>query len=118
MIRLLFILTSISFTILGFGYFKTHFSEINIWIKAGWGGLYFAILMLILSAAWFFVWHFIVASNKVLSLKEPVSPKSARNWSLADIDRRSFLKISANAGFLVVSGAVTVASVIEGWRPP
>jgi len=116
--RLLFILTSISFIVLTFGYFNTHFTEINIWIRTGWAGLYFVILTLVFSAAWFLVWHVIAALRKVAWLKEPRPPNSDRTWSIADTDRRGFLKISANAGLSMVSGAVTVVSVIEGMRTP
>lgn len=118
MSRRLFVLTSISFSVLGYGYIGFDFAEMNMWVRVGWGGLYFTILMLGFSVAWFLVRHAPDAVRKSAPNRDSRATCNERNLAGAGIDRRVFLKMTFNLGLMMVSGAMTVAGVCAGEQRP
>ncbi len=114
----LFITTCVSILVLFFGYVSDEFTEINLAVRLGWGGICFLFLMFFFC---FVRLLFGIAKKqlgKIMKRRPRAAAGKAGGSDSFDPRRRVFIKRSLDLGVIVASGALTVQGALAGARAP
>ncbi len=114
----LFITVSVSMLVVGFGYFSDGFTEINVFVRLGWAGLFFSVLVLCFSFIRVTIGAAFISLKKVTSRLVRAVTQNERGSDAFDADRRVLLKRSLDMGIVVASGGLAYRGALEGLHAP